>query len=190
MPRLQHFTPFKALQWHLHRSPNYLRQHYLPSTMPSPKDSSSNDAAERFSIAFRSDHALSNTSSRFATRAMLPAWSPRPASALFFTTPVQSNLDENLLALSQKVFASPKSPMATTSVESKLTHAQKQRVETNRQEAVRCQIYRLKEIVNEHHCMVKSPRTRSNRLLSVQVRKFYMDGKHYAAWLACGKFFL
>lgn len=168
--------PWNFLSLHLHHFSDYLRQQYLPSTMSGPKTSSNIDATERLSPAPQPDYAPSSTTSRPATRAFPPAPSqwPVPGPALFPTTPVESPSVEDLLALSLEVFASRERVKATTSLQSKLTPAQKGRIEINRKEAIRRRRERLKENINASHCKGKFPRTGSNCSPSEQVRIFYM----------------
>lgn len=111
----------KDLSLHLWHSPYYLSQRYLPSSKSSPKNAFNKDSTGRLSPALQPDHAPFNTTSRPATRALPPATSQRPAPAPSLTTLIQSDSVDDLLALSQEVFARPKSPKATTSVKSKLT---------------------------------------------------------------------
>lgn len=80
---------------------------------------------------------------------MAPGPSPRPAPASSSTMPVQSGSAEDLVTLSQDVFASLESSKAISPAESSLTPAQKQRTEIIRQEAIRRQNERLKQHGND-----------------------------------------
>lgn len=113
----------------------HLCQNSLFSTM-SGLQNRFNNVAETLSSTSQPEHATSDTSSHPAHASSQDAPSSGPAPDSSPITAVQTNSVKKLVALSQKVFVSLETPRATTPIKSRLTFAQKQSIEENRQEAI------------------------------------------------------
>lgn len=157
--------------------------------MSRPQKFSSDDVTKSLSPTPQTDLTPSSALSHSARRSLLTTLSPQPAPASSLQTTIQSSSAGNLLAPSKKFFRIPKTSERTTSMNSTLTSAQKQRIQKNRQNAVRRAISFSKNDIGLHG-MKKLSRTGFNRLPNSLVRNCYMRDKHYCAFLASHKCFL
>lgn len=123
-----------------------------------------NDATSDLSPTPQPDHTSSSTFIRPATRFLPSASPPRPAPVSSSTTLVQSVFVEGLLALSQKLFSSPETTMAPTSMKTRLTPTQKPGIEINRQEAIQ----RRNELLKRHGSEFHPMKSRVNRFSIVR----------------------
>lgn len=158
--------------------------------MSNPQKYSKNDVAGSSSPTLQPDITTSDIAPQPSTNSLPLPPSPRPTTAPSLKSPVQSESVEDLIAVSQEIFANPESPKKSTPTKCQLTPAQQQRIEMNRKEAIRRRNERFKQERSELGYKTKYPRATVNLSPNNRLHTFYKDGKCYNACFSCHKFFL
>lgn len=88
------------------------------------------------------------------------------------------------------MFVILKIPNATSATVSKKTSAQRQRIDTNRHNFIRCCTDRITRRYNKLDCNSKPPCHSFTQLLNNQLSNIFIYRQYYIACLACQKFFI